>query len=73
MSGIILITGSEGLVGRALRQRLELSRMEVRGLDIRAGGAETGDVRDPIDVKNALRGCIGIVHLAAVSRADATR
>ena len=42
--------------------------MEVRGLDIRAGGAETGDVRDPIDVKNALRGCIGIVHLAAVSR-----
>ena len=68
MSGIILTTGWEGLVGRALRKRLELSRMEVRGLDTRAGGAETGDVRDPIDVKNALRGCIGIVHLAAVSR-----
>lgn len=68
MNGKILITGSEGLVGSALRRNLESSGFEVRGLDIRARNAETGDVRDPVDVRNALRGCIGIVHLAAVSR-----
>lgn len=68
MNGKILVTGSEGLVGSALRRNLESSRFEVRGLDIRADNAETGDVRDPVDVKNALHGCIGIVHLAAVSR-----
>lgn len=68
MNGKILITGSEGLVGSALRRNLGPSGFEVRGLDIRADNAETGDVRDPVDVKKALHGCIGIVHLAAVSR-----
>lgn len=68
MNGKILITGSEGLVGSALRRNLESSGFEVRGLDIRADNTETGDVRDPVDVKKALHGCIGIVHLAAVSR-----
>lgn len=51
-----------------MRRNLESSGFEVRGLDIRADNAETGDVRDPVDVKKALHGCIGIVHLAAVSR-----
>ncbi len=68
MSGKILITGSEGLVGSALRRKLESSGFEVRGLDIRAGDSEAGDVRDAIDVRDAMRGCIGVVHLAAVSR-----
>ena len=68
MSGKILITGSEGLVGSALRRKLESSEFEVRGLDIRAGDSEAGDVRDPIDVRNAMWGCVGVVHLAAVSR-----
>lgn len=68
MSRKILITGSEGLVGSALRRKLELSGLEVRGLDIRAGDSEAGDVRDAIDVRGAMRGCVGVVHLAAVSR-----
>ena len=68
MSGKILITGSEGLVGSALRRKLESSGCEVRGLDIRAGDSEPGDVRDPIDILHAMRGCVGVVHLAAVSR-----
>lgn len=68
MSGKILITGSEGLVGSALRRKLESSGFEIRGLDIRAGDSEAGDVRDPIDVRNAMWGCVGVVHLAAVSR-----
>lgn len=68
MSGKILITGSEGLVGSALRRKLESSEFEVCGLDIRAGHSEAGDVRDPIDVRNAMWGCVGVVHLAAVSR-----
>lgn len=68
MSGKILITGSEGLVGSALRRKLGSSGFEVCGLDIRAGDSEAGDVRDTFDVRNAMRGCIGVVHLAAVSR-----
>jgi nucleoside-diphosphate-sugar epimerase len=68
MSGKILITGSEGLVGSALRRKLESSGFEVRGLDIRADDSEAGDVRDTVNVRNAMRGCIGIIHLAAVSR-----
>lgn len=68
MSKRILITGSEGLVGSALREHLQALGWQVRGLDIRAVGAEAGDVRDTLRVRDALRGCAGVVHLAAVSR-----
>ncbi len=64
----VLITGSAGLVGRALRSALEARHCEVVGLDLRAEGAEEGDVRERHRVEAAARGCAGIVHLAAVSR-----
>lgn len=64
----ILITGSEGLVGTALRARLVALGYEVAGLDLRAAGVEFGDVRDAARLAMALRGCVGVVHLAAVSR-----
>jgi len=64
----ILITGSSGLVGRALRRALEAQGRDVRGLDLRAAGVERGDVRDRDRVGAALEGVVGIVHLAAVSR-----
>ena len=68
MQGRILITGSEGLVGRALRTALEMRGVDVTGLDLRGTDGEQGDVRDPQRVRTAVAGCRGIVHLAAVSR-----
>ena len=75
MNQPILITGSEGLIGRALRRALVASGFEVRGLDLRANpGPGRGDVRAPGDVRvleavrEGITGCTGVVHLAAVSR-----
>lgn len=64
----ILITGSSGLVGSALRSALEARRFEVIGLDIQATGSDSGDVRDIDHVCRAVERCDGVVHLAAVSR-----
>ena len=69
MNGRILVTGSEGLVGRALRAMLEARGNEIIGLDLRGAGSERGDVRDSCRVREAMMaGCWGVVHLAAVSR-----
>ena len=64
----ILITGSEGLVGSALRTALEARGAHVTGLDLRGSDGEEGDVRNAGRVRDAADGCHGIVHLAAVSR-----
>ena len=64
----ILITGSEGLVGTALRSTLEARGAEVTGLDLL--DLQRGDVRDARRVRDAAQGCHGIVHLAAVSRVE---
>lgn len=68
MRGHILVTGSEGLIGGALRRALERAGHVVRGLDLRATGADAGDTRDRDRVRRALSDCRGVVHLAAVSR-----
>ena len=68
MKSKILIAGSSGLVGVALRAALESRGFDVAGLDIRAVGVEAGDVRDIDDVRRAVAGCSGVVHLAAISR-----
>ena len=64
----ILIAGSSGLVGVALRAALEARGFDVAGLDVQAVGADAGDVRDIADVRRAMVGCDGVVHLAAISR-----
>ncbi|MDE0458825.1 MAG: NAD(P)-dependent oxidoreductase [Chromatiales bacterium] len=64
----ILITGSEGLIGRAMRAALKARGAEVVGLDLLGIGREHGDVRSLSRVRDALRRCDGVVHLAAVSR-----
>lgn len=64
----ILITGSEGLVGAALRATLNARGVDVTGLDLRGSGGDEGDVQDADRVRDAVVGCDGIVHLAAVSR-----
>jgi nucleoside-diphosphate-sugar epimerase len=62
--GRILITGSRGLIGSALAGRLTRAGWEVAGFDI-TGGL---DVVDDAAVAAALKGCDGVIHLAAVSR-----
>lgn len=64
----VLVTGSSGLVGSALSERLRARGVSVEGFDLRADGAERGDVRDRRRVEAALQRCDGVVHLAAVSR-----
>ncbi len=64
----ILVTGSEGLVGKGLCRALARPGVTVEGLDLAALGRERGDVRDAGRVRSAAAECEGIVHLAAVSR-----
>ncbi|HVK70638.1 MAG TPA: NAD-dependent epimerase/dehydratase family protein [Polyangium sp.] len=65
----ILITGSEGLVGRALSRVLARKGHDVACLDLRAPeGRGRGDVRNAVDLGTAMHDCDGVVHLAAVSR-----
>ena len=68
MSRRVLITGCEGLIGNALRAVLTERSWEIAGLDLRGSGSERGDVRSLQRVREAVVGCDGIVHLAAVSR-----
>ncbi|MDE0390618.1 MAG: NAD(P)-dependent oxidoreductase [Rhodospirillales bacterium] len=68
MKDRILVTGSEGLVGRALSATLEERGNEIVGLDRRGAGSECGDVRDARQARAVVAGCRGIIHLAAVSR-----
>ncbi len=68
MTNRILVTGSEGLIGSALRATLESRQFDVVGLDINGIGVELGDVRNMESIRSSIRGCIGVVHLAAVSR-----
>ena len=63
---MILITGSQGLVGRHLCIALEKAGQDVRRFDIARDQQE--DVRDPHALASALRGVTGVVHLAAMSR-----
>lgn len=65
----ILITGSEGLLGKAARAALEKSGYKVLGCDIRSSCAmENFDFRDTQKVRIALEQCDGVLHLGAVSR-----
>ena len=68
MSYRVLITGSEGLVGGALRAALAARGHEIVGLDLRGTNSEHGDVRDAGRIREAIAGCRGVVHLAAISR-----
>ncbi|HEY8379403.1 MAG TPA: NAD-dependent epimerase/dehydratase family protein, partial [Nannocystis sp.] len=65
----ILITGSHGLVGAAMKSLLTNAGHLVRCLDLRAPqGDGRGDVLDRRAVEAAVAACDGILHFAAVSR-----
>jgi UDP-glucose 4-epimerase len=62
----ILVTGSEGLIGRFLSSELVGAGHDVRGFDIARNSDE--DVRSEDAVRQALDGVEGVILLAAVSR-----
>ena len=62
----ILITGSSGFIGSALKQLLEEKKVEIVTYDIRENPLD--DVRDLSALQSKIRGVEGVVHLAAVSR-----
>ena len=65
----IFMTGSAGLIGRALRAQLEADGFSVVGCDLRARDPqERFDLRDLPAVCRAMRGCGGVIHLGGVSR-----
>lgn len=63
---MILVTGSNGLIGRAFKSRLTGKGVPVRDFDIARSPLE--DTRNPEALDAAIDGVEGIVHLAAVSR-----
>ena len=66
----ILVTGSHGLVGSALRRWMTLCGHEVLGLDsaLPDNHTEHGDVVDRQVLTARSREVNGIVHLAAIAR-----
>ncbi len=62
----VLITGSSGFIGSALKRLLEENGIEVVTYDIKENPLD--DVRDFSVLQLKFRGVNGIVHLAAVSR-----
>ncbi len=62
----ILLTGSSGFIGSALKRLLEEKGVEVIPFDIKDSTLE--DVRDFSALQSKVLGINGIVHLAAVSR-----
>ncbi|MHA1479666.1 MAG: NAD-dependent epimerase/dehydratase family protein, partial [Promethearchaeota archaeon] len=62
----ILITGSSGFIGSALKRLLEEKGIEVIPFDIKDSPLD--DVRDFSALQSKVLGIDGIVHLAAVSR-----
>ncbi len=66
----ILITGSKGLIGHALKSQLQISGFQVIEIDLRYPQRHPnhGDVRDLKRLEALSQDCCGIVHLAGVSR-----
>jgi UDP-glucose 4-epimerase len=71
----VLVTGGAGTIGAALVRRLVPDAgWEVRVSDERRAPAwmrescevHTGDLRDPAEARQAMRGCSHVVHLAAI-------
>jgi len=62
----ILVTGSAGFIGSALKKFLEEQGIEVISYDLKDN--PPNDTRDLSNLKEKIKGADGVVHLAAVSR-----
>ena len=60
----VLITGSEGLIGKELSRKLEEKKINVVGYDIKNGQ----DILDQERLEKTICDIEGVIHLAAVSR-----
>lgn len=63
---MILVTGSEGLIGQAMIQCLSEQGFAARRFDIKRHPDE--DICNPVSLAKALDGATGVLHLAAVTR-----
>ena len=66
--GRLLVTGSSGLIGRAVVKELRAAGMAVTGIDLREQDPHRVDIVDTARVASHLEGVAGIIHLAAVAR-----
>jgi nucleoside-diphosphate-sugar epimerase len=66
----ILITGAKGLIGQSLKNQLGVLGFQVKGIDnaYTCNHLEFGDIQDVELLKKLVPQCIGIVHLAGISR-----
>lgn len=66
---LVLVTGSAGLIGRHLTQRLKEMKWRVLGVDMaKDAGDFQLDICDDAQFARLLPGVTGIVHLAGISR-----
>ena len=69
---MILITGGTGYIGRHLVSRLLEQKADIRVFARRRSVEKVraeefvGDIADPVEVKNAIRSCDAVIHLAAL-------
>lgn len=70
LKNTILITGSKGLIGSALRDSMAKLGFVIKGLDLAypIGHVEHGDIQNIPLLRDLVDHCSGIVHLAGVSR-----
>jgi uronate dehydrogenase len=61
---LILLTGSQGRIGSALRERLPALGWRLRGFDRTAGADLVGELTDPAALDAAMAGVDAVVHLA---------
>jgi nucleoside-diphosphate-sugar epimerase len=71
MTGLVLLTGSEGAVGVWVRRELEMQGYRVRGLDLRTARRSAdehvvADLRDPVALRAAFLDVDAVVHAAAI-------
>jgi len=66
----LLLTGSEGLIGKKLKPLLLDAGYQIKSLDtaLPKGHPEQGDITEYKTLKNHLPDVSGVIHLAAVSR-----
>ncbi|MFB4284302.1 NAD-dependent epimerase/dehydratase family protein [Nonomuraea sp. MTCD27] len=67
VTGPVLITGSEGRIGRLMARGLRTRGLDVRTFDAVPGADAIGDVRDLAALRAAARGVRSIVHLAGIA------